>query len=243
MDLFQYWDTGAPPADIADWICGFRDTNPTLSHRLYDRLSAAHFIRKRLGEREWRAFEACAVPAMQADYFRLCALWAKGGIYIDADMRPRQPLSGLLERWPGPLILEFNGFYNSPFMVFSGRRNPFLGAVLKLATDNIETHRFDNVLMTTGPALADAVRALLDPEWLRAATANADRFAVTMRFGRLLDRARELVPVTPSLVSAYQAITPLSYGAIWDWMDQVSHSYEDSDRDWRRWIGPIYQKP
>jgi hypothetical protein len=58
MKLFQYWE---PPDEVAEWIEGFRVKNPDFKHRLYDRGSASWFIRKNLGERHQRAFDALLV--------------------------------------------------------------------------------------------------------------------------------------------------------------------------------------
>ena len=79
MLLFQYWDTEDVPNYIADWFASFRKHNPGLDHRIFDQNSAETFIASNFTQREVAAFRACAVPSMQSDYFRYCAVLNFGG--------------------------------------------------------------------------------------------------------------------------------------------------------------------
>lgn len=54
---------------------------------LFNDKSALEFIGDELSERHARAFAMCGHPAMRCDYFRLCYLERRGGIYVDADER------------------------------------------------------------------------------------------------------------------------------------------------------------
>jgi hypothetical protein len=242
MKLFQYWDTGKPPDEVVDWMAGLRAMNPEHDYSLYDREQASWFIGKRLGERERRAFEACAVPAMQADLFRYCALFAKGGIYLDADMRPVQPLAGLIALHAPPLMLSHKGLLTTGLMVFPKPGSPFIAAMLRLSLDNIETRRFNNVLITTGPALADAIRGLLDPLWMEGTVKHpeVDKFTLGLRFGHLLDHAREVTPLTFELREAYRTLCIIHRRDAVPWIDTRKMAYQQSERDWRNWPGSIY---
>lgn len=242
MKLIQYWDTGAPPPDIAGMIAGLVRDNPGLDHRLYDRDSAAHFIRKRLGERHWRAFQACAVPAMQADYFRLCALWAKAGVYVDADSRSLRPLAPLFEEVPEALMVTDKGFFMTGTMLFRRPHNAFLAAILELATDNIESRRFNNVLVATGPPLADAVRAIADPQWAESASKDLDDWNRGVIFGPLLARAREIIAPTAELRSAVGAIRLIPAGEANTWLNFMRPAYKSTAVHWRNWPGSIFRE-
>jgi len=240
MRLFQYWDTGSPPPDVAPLIEAIGRDNPEHQHRLYDRESAAWLIGKHFGERFRRAFEACAVPAMQADYFRLCALLRYGGVYVDADGHSIQPLASLLAATPRNLMVTLDSYLTTGVMVFRTPGDPFLRAVLELATDNIEQHQFANVYLCTGPPVADAVRALLDPAWFGAAFEAADAWARAMRFSLLLDRARAVTVVTAELAAAYSSIRLITVDELAAWVGTKRPAYKSSERDWRHWQGSIY---
>lgn len=243
MLLFQYWDAPDPPAQIAEWMGLVRRRTPGLEHRLFDRATAAELIAVRLGPRQLAAFEACAVPAMQADYFRLCALDALGGVYLDADSQPRRPLGPFLACAPEALLITFGGYIMTGVLMFRTAKNPFVGALLELATRNIEDRCFSSVFTTTGPALADAVRALVDPRWLTAIQARDDREDQDIRFGQLLDRARAIVPVTPDLISAFRGVTLVRIVDAVRWVGTpIEPDYKLGARHWRNWSGPIFRE-
>lgn len=240
MKLYQYWDTGSPPDEVMGWIEGVKAKNPALQHRFYDRGRAAWFIGKQLGARHQRAFEACAVPAMQADYFRVCALWAKGGLYVDADYKPMRRLDGLFDLTPAPFMFSHENSLTSGVMCFPAARDAFLEAVLELTTDNIEARRFDHVFVATGPPLYDAIRALLDRPWLTQRLAELDDFGRAMRFGALLDRARALIPLTDRLRTDFARIRILDLDQVKPWLFGQRARYKQTELDWRRWQGSIY---
>ncbi|HEY5412544.1 MAG TPA: glycosyltransferase [Caulobacteraceae bacterium] len=239
MKLFQYWDTGQPPQDVAGWIEGFRTDNPWLEHRFFDRESASRFIRNRLGKREQRAFDACAVPAMQADYFRLAALWVHGGIYMDADFQPHERLWTLVKRLPHSMMLVFDNRITNGFIVSREAGNPFIGACLDLATANIEARRFDSPFDATGPALINALWALLAPE--QSAGAPENPLARGWDAPDVLALARDLIEVTPELVASFRAMTLLHLLAAERWLTFERAAYKDTPRHWVNWQGSIYR--
>lgn len=242
MKLFQYWDAESPPPEVAQHMERIRRANPRLDHRLYSRESGSHFIRNHLGDREWQAFEACAVPAMQADYFRLCALLVEGGCYLDADSTSRAPLDGLLELAQGSLMVTHKEVMTTGVMVFKAPRDPFLAAMLRLATDNVLGRRFDNILVSTGPPLGDAVRALLDPAWLEATRPTLDAWGRAVRFGPLLDLARRSIEVTPELRAAYAGIRFITMGESIAWVGMDDPPYKETPAHWNNWQGSIYRE-
>jgi len=240
MDLIQYWHEGRPPGDVARLIARMRRDNPDFEHRLFDRASAVRFIDEHWGPRERIAFETCAVPAMQADYFRLCALITTGGVYADADSISRRPLRTLFAQSPRNLMVTLDGYLTTGLMGFWRPGDAFLRAVLNLATENIEQRRFGNVYVVTGPPVADAIRALLDASWLDAMISRCDEWARGMRFGRLLDHARALTPVTEELTAAYQDLRLIEMKETRPWQDIRRASYKRTPMDWRRWKGSIF---
>ena len=157
LKLFQYWDTGEPPDEVAGWIEGFRVTNPEMQHRLYDRDRASWFIGKQIGERERRAFDAIAIPSMQSDYFRACAMAAKGGVYLDVDTEAGRPLRTLFSRAPYGMILAWNGNFQLGLLMFRRPGDPLMRAWLDQITCNIEQRVEGNASQLTGPGAIDRV--------------------------------------------------------------------------------------
>jgi hypothetical protein len=151
--IVQYWHDGAPPAYIEELLETFREHNPEMTQLVFDEASAEDLIGERLGEREVAAFRSCAVPSMQADYFRYCAALVLGGLYSDADLRcissfqPDMPAPG--EGW---LILRPSRPVVNGLFAFGSPGHPLLKLTVELATTNIE-HRRWSVYMATGPGL------------------------------------------------------------------------------------------
>ena len=249
MKLFQYWDTGDPPDEVAGWIEGFRTMNPEMQHRLYDRDSASWFIGKHLGDRERRAFDACAVPAMQADYFRLCALVAKGGAWFDADCIAARPLATLIRRVPSLLLVLLEGGIINSALIARAPRNPFLSACLAAATRVIENRQYNRVLKmiaipsVAGPGLLTAVWTLAAPDW--PADGPLGRFAEPptswdIQSPTVLETVQSAVAITPQLRSAIADATFLHLVSVQKWGRPGEPRYKESSRHWLRWQGSIY---
>jgi mannosyltransferase OCH1-like enzyme len=237
MRLFQYWDTGAPPDDVAACVESFHALNPDMRPRLFDRDDAAWFIGKYLGDRELRAFEACAVPAMQADYFRLAALVARGGVWADTDWLCVAPLVGLLEQVPHSLLLVLENRLVTELMVARHPDDRFFRACLELATRNIEDRLDFGVLGVTGAGVPNAVWAACG-----APAEDADRhLSVDWRHEPLVDRA--LAIAGEGVLEAAQAMTRRH--VLWpgQWLRGVDLAYKQTDRHWFRWPGPVYNAP
>jgi hypothetical protein len=154
VDLVQYWHAPQPPDYMTALIDSFRRHRKG-SHTLFDQRSADRFIATHFSPREQQAFRDCAVPAMQADYFRYCAILVLGGAYVDADVLCYADVSPLLDEpfADGLLFRRDNGNIMNGFFVFRGPASPFLRLVLDVATANIERRLAEDVWLTTGPGL------------------------------------------------------------------------------------------
>ena len=176
----QFWhDLRELPADVEECIVSWAGwTANGFAHRLFDERSAKEFIGGSLSARHKHAFELCYHPAMQADYFRLCHLFVKGGFYVDADdvcvgtdigwlfddgRLKIQPLcydtaSGTMVN---PSLFLHNDAYN-PSWIFYFNNNPLIASqehpvidrALRQATDLLESAGEDalpEIQATTGP--------------------------------------------------------------------------------------------
>ncbi len=241
MKLFQYWDTADPPAEVAGWIENVRASNPDLEHRLFDRDQASWFIGKHFGPRHRRAFDACAAPAMQSDYFRLCALKRSGGVYLDADFWCLKPLAPLLDSAPHGLLESRGVQIVNGLMFIRAPHDPFVEACLQLCTINVEQRDIPNVYTATGPGVLCALQAVLRPETAAPLLAEMDNYLQAgWRFPALLERARREIPVTEALARAFDAITLLPKGALKSWIGKTDPAYKQTPRHWLNWPGSIY---
>ena len=69
--------------------------NPSYKLAYHNDTSAAAFVRAHCGENVARAYACFRPPAYRADLFRFCALYARGGVYLDSDLHLMAPLNTL----------------------------------------------------------------------------------------------------------------------------------------------------
>jgi mannosyltransferase OCH1-like enzyme len=231
--IVQYWHSNEVPAEVRELTTTFRDRNPEMRHLLVHEAEAADFIAESFTERELAAFRACAVPAMQSDYFRYCAILALGGVYADVGFACRRPLGPLIGRASGGLLVRLtpgeviaNGFF-----VFPAPGHPFLRLALDIATANIERRIASGVNRVTGPwiftCLVEAHRAgSLSAGW--ASTPAIERLAEAM-----LVEVEDYTRLTEALEGV--RIEPAE--SLRDWADQSEARlrYKDDDTRWTRW--------
>lgn len=236
LPIVQYWHSEDVPAEVATLTASFRDLNPDLQHLVFDEAAAEEFIAERFTAREIAAFRACAVPAMQADYFRYCAIHTLGGVYSDVGFRCLRPLrtlidtidGGLLFSKPQPHRVVYNGLF-----AFTEPGHPLLRLALDVATANIERRMAETVNLTTGPwiftCLAEVHRC--------GSFEIARRQAPTPMFEGLADRMHEVVEDYTRVEAAFKEvrIEPFSLAAGWIGTPKAPLQHKESDTDWINW--------
>ncbi len=139
-------------------------SDPAFTYEAYDHTAAELLIETHLDARTLSAFRQCAVPAMQADLFRYCALFALGGLYIDADTLNGSGLPGMLTRLASErgALMTRHGRVANDFIFIRAPRDVLLQRTLEIAVHNIERRISNNVWEVTGPGIFTSLYA--DPE-------------------------------------------------------------------------------
>jgi hypothetical protein len=230
-----------------------------LPHLVFSERRAADFIAAHCGEREARAFRACGVPAMQADYFRYCALHALGGAYVDADFRCLAPLDDLLEESPGGTLFgrpELPARWRTPqfewrervgpyrvvmnsFFAFPSPGHPLLELAIEIATANVEARVAEDVALVTGPAIFTSLYLLRELGSIDAFLAYAEG-SVMERPARLLC---ETVGDRERVVGAFAGveIRPEPESRRWVGVAQDPLSYKQGEGHWPNVTSSIYR--
>lgn len=160
--MIQYWDADELPDDLAELATSFERLNPERRHLVFNAREADAFIARHFTERELSAFRSCRSPAMQADYFRYCALLVLGGLYCDIDTRCVRDLDSLIEGVDrGELFQRVDGGIENALIIFKAPGDPLLELTLAIATTNIERRVSEDVRVTTGPVIFSALYLLL----------------------------------------------------------------------------------
>jgi mannosyltransferase OCH1-like enzyme len=242
MYLTQFWDQRPIPEEIEVLMESYRAQNPDLQHRCFDRVQADDFIARHFSARHLNAFRSCAVPAMQADYLRYCAVLVDGGFYSDADSRCITPVATLLPPGAdGVLVQRPNGIVINGFFGFRNPRHPLLGTVLEIATTAIETRAFgDDLWLTSGPGILTFLWVISastpeEREQLYVEDQPADERTKCIRLCRDI-AMRELGAVD----GIFTNIHLCPFGDFQSVAQEIRASYKETPRHWVHWEGSIY---
>src|SRR5262249_14616384 len=153
-----FWHSEVVQDDVRGRVESFRVKNPEFEHILFSEQTAASFIKQHYSKRESAAFQACAVPAMKADYFRYCVLLKFGAIYADADMVCLKVLSPLVEETACAMFFyRPSQIVPNGFLVVRSAGLSLLSVALQIATLNIEKKCLDSVWLATGPGIISTI--------------------------------------------------------------------------------------
>ncbi|WP_187394085.1 glycosyltransferase family 32 protein [Oceaniovalibus sp. ACAM 378] len=152
QNLFQFWNTKEIPYEIEQLMRTW-EVVPSFSHRIYDTKMAESYIAAHIGSRAHTAFLKCDVPAMQADFFRYCALYHEGGVYIDADTESSGDLASLIADEERGVLMKRQTRVANDFLFFRHLKDPLLNRVIEQAILNIEGRISNNVWLVTGPGI------------------------------------------------------------------------------------------
>ena len=236
--LIQYWHCEETPDYIGSLLASFREKNPELRHMLFDRKTAGDFIAMHFGERELSAFLSCAVPAMQSDYFRYCAVYALGGIYADADYACRRSLAPLLDGAAGYLFEGAGPIVNS-LLAFRAPKHPLLGMAIAIASSNIEDRWGEKTAITTGPMILTAL------ERFRRAGSRHARTG-RQRPGPLIRRIEDATRIHGPVERAFEDVVICPFPTLRDWVTSPGPAglpYKTGDGHWANWRGSMFQAP
>jgi len=134
---------------------GINAYNPEWEHQHYGDDDALEFIYEHCGDDVAHAYECLSPPAYRADLFRFCALYTKGGLYMDSDIMPLVKLEELYDPcsvatighdWP-------QGQPQKQMKILAGQQGApiFLCMINKIIT-NVRSRLYPaNPLALTGP--------------------------------------------------------------------------------------------
>ena len=157
LQLIQYWDQPDPPPVLLERMEQWRLRHPGWIYCRYNRSSAAAFIAENYGSAMCEAFLDIRLPAMQADVFRIAALHAKGGVWIDAATSCLEPM----DRWLNPrqpLLLLRRSHQQHPHicngvMAASVPRHPLLREAWNRISSSLLARRGQKIYRDFGPGV------------------------------------------------------------------------------------------
>lgn len=139
---------------MREWI----EFNPAWNYVVYDRRSAADYLKQKYGSLLSEAFLDIRLPAMMADVFRVARILADGGLYVDAATFCKGSLESWLPRERKLVLLAkphmdpsrqcWSGFLYAP-----KRGHPFLRSLWLHISLMITARKGRHVWRDFGPGL------------------------------------------------------------------------------------------
>jgi len=83
--------------DIKKYSENWTKLNPDYEIKLYDNELCEKFLLEELSELHYNIFKFIPDGPIKADFWRVCIIFKKGGIYADADIKPIIPLKDYIE--------------------------------------------------------------------------------------------------------------------------------------------------
>lgn len=233
--IFQYWHSKDVPDEIVNAVATVREKNSDMHHRLYHLGGAEELIRTYFSSRELAAFRSCAVPAMQADYFRYGATLALGGFWVDADMLCVRPLKTLIPADGDGIAVRSPSFglpTNNSVLLFTRPDHPLPRLLLEVSTANIERRADDGVAFVTGPAVLTGLALIGKKKSFEAAR----RGLPDRRSERLIDAIAQTVGDPARIARAFEHIRLVPSNTLRTWLRPLpAPRYKRGGQHWLNW--------
>ena len=132
--------------------------NPRYELRYLNDSSAAAYVRRVCGETVYEAYRCFVAPAYRADLYRFCALYAEGGVYLDADILLTTEMDRVYAPC-APATLGHDFPWSGPakqMKILAGRPNATVfGCMLRAIVRHVAHRSVGSALALTGPALLE----------------------------------------------------------------------------------------
>ncbi|KMW58574.1 TPR-domain containing protein [Candidatus Rhodobacter oscarellae] len=151
--IFQYWDKPSLPGPISHMVESWKNC-AGFTHEIFNRRSAANFLRSTYGSKWSRAFGLARTTAGEADMLRLCVLAERGGVYADADDVLYGDLDALLKGTRGLLLYRetLGGALGNNFIA-APPKHPVLVSAAEMACRALSERSVETAWTQTGPGL------------------------------------------------------------------------------------------
>jgi len=132
--------------------------NPEFDVYIYSEAEAVELIRENFGSDVLTAYHGLKPSAYRSDLFRYCALYAKGGVYMDTKIDIRVPLKELI-RDSRPVLLKTDKKWcdgkgvSNGFMITPPKSELLLKVIREIVSSYNARSYKKNELDVTGPCL------------------------------------------------------------------------------------------
>jgi len=169
--IIQTYKTKDLPEYYQNIVNHNRNLNPEYEYKFFDDKDCLEFIKNNYDSRTLNAFRKInpKYGASKADFFRYCAMYKYGGVYLDIKSKILKPLNHLIKQDDEYILSYWKQKYNNSFLsnekgefqnwhIICVPGHPYLKAVIENVINNIENYSLkkyppskDSVIFLTGP--------------------------------------------------------------------------------------------
>lgn len=165
--IMVFWHDEIVPQDVRGSIEKIKLHNPKYQVEIFHTESAGAFIQQVYGTEIYDLYNRrCVHPSMKSDFFRMCYLAEKGGIYVDVDIDCFASLELIFNHYDADCFLFYTKgqpcCIDNDFIACQAK-NPIILAILEKTKEHLTAKRsFSSVWECTGPgAVSMAILQLL----------------------------------------------------------------------------------
>ena len=130
--------------NLENYIKNWANLNPDYSIEIFDDEECAQFLREEYGEIHCRVFNYIPDGPIKADFWRVCILFKRGGVYSDIDNEPLVPIDHFLEHEVDFLLCSSywkreDYLYNPNFLI-AKKGNEVLKKCIDWYTNSFTSH-------------------------------------------------------------------------------------------------------
>ena len=133
-------------------IISFIELNPEYTYNYYNNANARKFLRDNFSNEVNYSYDLLVPGAYKADLLRYCLLYFEGGCYFDCKQILKVPIRSFLK--PNRDFILCNDVIEKAYLnavMFSTKKNKFIGKIIKDCVYNIINNLGNNPLDITGP--------------------------------------------------------------------------------------------
>jgi tetratricopeptide (TPR) repeat protein len=151
--IIQYWDSKVPPDDVKAMMDSWSTQNPDAEYVRFDDISAQEFLMENSSVPVLQAYQSLDNFAQKADIFRLAYLFARGGIYADADDRAISSIKTIVPAEARFVACQEEHGTIGNNLLASAPESPVIGRALSLGVEAVNRGDRDMIWLMTGPGL------------------------------------------------------------------------------------------
>lgn len=161
QNIFQTWSSHVIPDGMFKASQSWKDLNPDWQYQLFHHADRRLFIKTHFHTQVLSAYDELIPRAYQADLWRYCVLYAKGGCYVDIKLQAKLALKQVLSETDQFIVpydsfsdeKGFSGYLAQAFLAATPGHPVLRHAIAMIVDNTLSGYYGQNSLWPTGPGL------------------------------------------------------------------------------------------